>query len=229
MKGFTILSLTVDVAARNGRSRLARKFNRKALDRRYQALGRIRRRRGTARPRAGPPIAGTEHRGGRRYYTLAQAQHGGQKSGRVRRSKAHDRHARIFSLRDQGLGIRAIARVVGCAASTVSRVLRGIIKSVAGTVQPTATRLPRISPTLAKRRIWLERAGQMVNEAAEPREMNKRLRVFEAESRRLEAYVRGIQQKGRGEVVANTIRFLKRLTGLDPLEAVRQVNSYYAS
>ena len=98
--------------SRLGKSRIARKLRRKAIDAhlkgRRAAMG--------EHPKSGPPIPRSEHSGQRQYYTLAQAQHGGRRSGAVRRSKAQRKWNEVLALHKRGFGIRQIARLVSYSA-----------------------------------------------------------------------------------------------------------------
>ena len=111
--------------AQFGPSRVGRRRRRQALDRYYTAQ-----RRYEGRPAvSGPPIPGSHRTGRRQFYTLEQARAGGLKSGEARRIKAAPLHREIKQLRNSGLGCREIARRLGCAHSTVSRLLRGVIRT----------------------------------------------------------------------------------------------------
>ena len=64
-----------------------------------------------------------------RHYTRENRINGGIVSGATRRFEARNRHAQIRSLRAQGQTLRQIASAVGYHASTVSRVLSGVIRT----------------------------------------------------------------------------------------------------
>ena len=62
-------------------------------------------------------------------HTREQKRIGGIRSGATRRFKARNCHARIRTLHRDGLSQVAIAREVGYSQPTVSRVLRGVIRT----------------------------------------------------------------------------------------------------
>ena len=106
-----------------GTSRVARKLRRKALDAYFVAL-----RRYQGRPaKSGPPVANSEKRGRRRFYSLDQCRRGGRRSGETRRWKAEKKWREVCTLRRRGFGIRQIARVVGYTAGWVSQLVRRLL------------------------------------------------------------------------------------------------------
>ena len=209
-----------------GKSRVGRKLRKRAFDDYFRALGKWRRRMGIP-ARSGPPIPGSQPR---EYYTLDQARHGGQKSGRVRREKAAARHRRIFRLRSEGRSLREIASLVGCHYTTVSRLLNGHIRTVAAVVagvERTISPSPAgrwgsgISPTLAKLwRGWRQLSDRHRSDA------NLRPKLHR-ETRRLRGYIRGMVLKGRQHLVHSTYRFLRSLQDLDADTVESCILSFY--
>ena len=62
-------------------------------------------------------------------YTRAQARIGGIRSGAARRLRARDRHALVRKLHARGSTQASIADATGYSQSTISRVLRGVIRT----------------------------------------------------------------------------------------------------
>ena len=62
-------------------------------------------------------------------YTRQQCRAGGRISGEVRRYRASHKHAEVRRLRTEGLSQRAIAALTGYSQGTVSRILKGVIRT----------------------------------------------------------------------------------------------------
>ena len=78
-----------------------------------------------------------------RRYTRQQARIGGIRSGATRRFNSRNRHAEIRRLHAKGLTQAAIAAAVGYSQGTVSKIIRGVIK--------TCLSLAESAPITAKR------------------------------------------------------------------------------
>ena len=74
-------------------------------------------------------------------YTRQQPRIGGIRSGASRRFKVRDRHARVRQLRREGHSLRAIAREVGYAGSTVCRILSGVIRTCLNRAETIAAKI----------------------------------------------------------------------------------------
>ena len=140
-----------------GRSKQARRRYRADLDQWHKAARRLSGR----PPRSGPPIPGSEHKGRRCYYTLAQARAGGRISGERRRAKAKPVYDRMLRLRLRGQSLREIGKAVGRCHTTVLRALRRMLKGgvnlalVGGARTDTPHRpRPRLSPGYGKMLVW---------------------------------------------------------------------------
>lgn len=207
-----------DLSSVSPNSRIGRKIIRKALDAYHVAL-----RKATGRPaQSGPPIPNSEHKGKRNFYTLRSAVKGGIESGKSRRAKAAPWHKRAFDLARQGRGVRQIARELGKAPSTVSRVLRGIIRTACKLLpkhllhpspQPQyGARMPTLLTIYAqrepegRRKVWLEK--------------------------RLSRYIQAIESKnpiGASEIIKAATRYAEHLRDMPVDIAIRTVNGWYWS
>ena len=216
-----------------GKSRIGRKLFRKAVDAWAKATRRT-------NPISGPPIPNSEKHGGRRFYTLRQAQLGGYHSGDRRRANALPTWLEMYRLRCLGLSLRAIARQVGRHASTVYRVLLRYGRELQGITERAyrATHKAKTTPGLAMNK-GVARTIVSIHPSSGISLTYAKIVLYTTGpltpaqvklcSGRMRAYRKSMEKAGRGDMAAQTEAYVRSIQGLGIVQGIRAINAYYGS
>ena len=216
-----------------GKSRIGRKLFRKAVDAWAKATRRT-------NPISGPPIRNSEKHGGRRFYTLRQAQLGGYHSGDRRRANALPTWLEMYRLRCLGWSLRAIARRVVRHYSTVSRVLSRYSRELQGICDRADKAAIKASttPSLAMNK-GVARTMVSIHPSSAISLTYAKIVLYTTGpltpaqvklcSGRMRAYRKSMEKAGRGDMAAHTEAYVRSIQGLGIVQGIRAINAYYGS